>query len=497
MNTAKKEIPMTKKLKVYLLIVLAAICAACVFAGCRVGRPGREELLAGYKGQVTYYSNGGFFNKSTTITVRDVYFRNDPNMEGYNVNGVPFFDVTGTTTSLYVEREGYDLLGWYVPEVYTDGVHAGQTRYTYTYEDNAKVEHTVDVFPILDENGRQVTDKQYDRPLFARENVDEQIEEKDVRVVPSDIRITSDRLIADDDKLIVCARWVPSLKVIYKLVCEEGKTYYDASGNEYSNGSTLRQDEFGSGNVSSPSARAPIVLNGATFVRSYLDEDMQTVVGPINRPEGDEPEAPVVYAHYIDGDGWTIIDNDSSKVSSMFSGLTKATNKYYVIEDVDCSTRTLSLSSAFDTARATIVGNGHRLYNLNFGVAGGNVATQGMSYSIFGNIDDSFSLSNLKLENINISIRARGNISLYAVAHSIGNAKITGLEISGYRQSDDAEETAAITAKVTMPEANYVINAQNGNRDTWLFGGTTNDSEFLAGLTGIKITGVTTLTIEN
>ena len=65
---------MTKRFKVYLLLLLSAACIACTLVGCKIGRAGREEVLAGYKAHVTYYSNGGFFDDSTTITVRDLYF---------------------------------------------------------------------------------------------------------------------------------------------------------------------------------------------------------------------------------------------------------------------------------------------------------------------------------------------------------------------------------------------------------------------------------------
>lgn len=482
---------MTKKLKAYLLIVLTVVCAACTLAGCKIGRPGREEVLADYKAHVTYYSNGGFFNNSTTITVRDLYFKNDPSSENYSADGVPFFDISDETSDMTVARNGYDLVGWYLPETYQEGVNAGKIMYTYTYNDDSGKEVTEAVFPVLDENGNAVTDSEADRPVFAREGKDEQITENLIRIVPSNVKLDSTRKVADDENLIVCAKWAPTLKIEYRLVCEEGKTYTDGNGNTYTNGSLLRSDNFGKGVSSSPTSLEPLSLSGATFVRSYLDEGLENEVAPIKRPEGDVPENPVVYSHYIDGDNWTIVDKDPGKVVNMFNGLSIATNKYYLLEDVDCSSRTFGLKNQNVTVNATIQGNGHTISNLKFAVTG---ASQN-NFSIFGNIGASFSVSDLKIENVTIDILARSDIGLYAVCNSFNaSSSIEDLEIS------------SITANVKLPRENRVTNVQIKyqdcpdiveDRSQWLFGGNENDETFKANHPQLKVTGETTLTIEN
>ncbi|MDE6790595.1 MAG: hypothetical protein K2J61_02625 [Clostridia bacterium] len=481
---------MTKKLKVYLLIVITVVCAACTLAGCKVGRPGREQVLAGYKAHVTYYSNGGRFDQSTTLTVRDLYFKNDPKSDSYDAKGVPFFDISDDTEGMNVAFDGYDLVGWYMPETYKDGEHAGEIMYTYTYKDDSGKEITEAVFPVVDGDGDAVTDIVTDRPVFARAGKDEQILESEIRVTPSDVRLDSTRRVADDENLIVCAKWAPALKIVYKLVCEEGKTYTDKDGNEYKNGSELRRDNFGKGEYYSPTTLEPIKLNGASFVRSYLDEELETVVGSssIARPEGDEPENPVVYSHYIDGDNWTIVTNDPDKVVSMFTGLGNANNKYYLLSDVDCGSKTLSLKNQGVEVNATVQGNGFTISNLKFAVTG----AINNDFSVFGTIGASFKLSNLKIENIKIDITAKGNISLYAVCNGLdASAHIEGLEISG------------ITAHVKIPASNRVRNVQIKKQDGtevedkshWLFGGSDNDEQFQANHPQIKVTGETTLTI--
>lgn len=479
---------MSKKLKIYLLIALTAICAACAFAGCKIGRPGRDEVLADYKAHVTYYSNGGFFNQSTTMTVRDLYFKNDPSSENYDANGVPFFEITGETTGMNVARDGYDLVGWYLPATYEDGENAGKIMYTYTYlEADGKTEITVPVFPVLDEDGNPVTDSEADRPVFARAGVDEQITENFVRVVASDVRLDSTRKVADDENLTVCAKWAPALKIVYKLVCEEGKTYADEDGNTYTNGSELRVDNFGNGVTSSPTSLAPISLKGASFVRNYLEIECENEVTPIARPEGDEPENPVVYAWYLDGEDWTIVA-DPSDVVSMFNGLGSVNNKYYLLKSIDCSSRTFNLKNQNVTVNATVEGNGKTLSHLKFSLTGASTN----HFSIFGKLGASFKLSGLILEDVSINIVARGNISLYAVCNTVeASASVTGLKIDG------------LTAHVQIPSGNRVENVQSNtqsgeiveSRDHWLFEAGESDQAFMA-TNGIEVTGET-LTIEN
>ncbi|MDE7076024.1 MAG: hypothetical protein K2O62_01740, partial [Clostridia bacterium] len=241
---------------------------------------------------------------------------------------------------------------------------------------------------------------------------------------------------------------------------------------------------------SSPTSLEPVKLKGASFVRSYLDADLETVVGPVARPEGDEPENPVVYAHYIDGENWTIVTNDPGKVAEMFNGLGSAGNKYYLLSDVDCGSRTFSLKNQNVTVNATVQGNNKTISNLKFVITG---ATRNY-FSIFGNIGASFKLSDLKLENITIDITARGDIGLYAICNGLdASASIEGLEISG------------ITAHVKIPAENRVTNVQLKKQDgtevedksQWLFGGDDNDEQFRAKNPQIKVTGETTLTIEN
>lgn len=477
---------MTKRFKVYLLLMLSAACIACTLVGCKIGRAGREEVLAGYKAHVTYYSNGGFFDDSTTITVRDLYFKNDPSSAGYHPDGVPFFDISSKSTGMNVKRSGYDLIGWYLPQRYPEGhERAGEIMYTYSYKENESDEEykTVPVYPLLDERGENVTDIEADRPVFYMDGSEEQILEKQITVVASETKLDSSRRVGDDEELIVCAQWGPTLKIEYRLVCEDGKTYTDADGKAYKNGDLLREVDFGEGEQASVSSLQPVELGGTTFVRTYSDAELKTPAAIINRPEGTKPANPVVYSKYIEGE-WNIVTNDPNQVENMFNRL-GGSEKYYIIDDVDCSSvKGMRMKSASQTiSNVTIEGNGHTISNLNFTATG---AQQGVTYCIFGTFGAKFVLNDLKLSNISVDITAKTNITFFAISgNAVSGAKISGLEIEN------------VTAKVKMPKGTFVTNAPDDVRGNWLFGGKGSDATFLAEYTGITVSGDNTLTVEN
>ena len=488
---------MTKKLKVYLLIILGTVGAACALAGCKIGRPGREQVLAGYNAHVTYYANGGYFDDSTTLTVRELYFKNDPNSEGYNENGVPFYDIYEDSDGMKVEYTGYDLEGWYIPLLHTEGKHLGEIVYSYTPEGEHE---SVYVYPVLNEDGTPVTDRSEDRPVFAREGVNEQILESEIRVVPSDVKVDSTRRVADDESLIVCAVWRPSLKVKYQLVCESGKTYTDKDGKKYKDGDILRTDNFGRGDFYSPSSLQPLKLEGASFVHTYLEEvrdyteaSREKLVAPLDRPEAGEGETVddiVIYSWYLDGDGWTIVEDKTSAVN-MINGLATS-NKYYVMNSVDLDGATVSIknvtsSGVVGISQVTIEGHGFTISNMKASaLSDGGI----YNYALFGTIGEKADIKDLKLDGITIDISGKigSRITFYAICtYMHANAKVSGLEISN------------VTASIKIPQnVNTVVNNADGinSGNWWLFGGESSDEAFLAKHSGIKLSGTNTVTLS-
>ena len=359
--------------------------------------------------------------------------------------GVPFYDIQ-TSGSVYIGLTGYDFVGWFLPETYEDGDHKGEPIYTYIPEGSSE---EVAVYPVYDENGEAVTDTSNRRPVFAREGVDEQILENKVTVKASDTQVTSDYMITRGADVIVCAKWVKSLQMQYILVYEEGKVLTDAEGKEYRNGDVIKEELF-LGSAMSPGTGTPLELNGATFVRTYLDPECTEEPKLIERPDGYDPVK--VYSKYIEGD-WTIVSSDRTSVSNMFSGMYDEEKSFYILEDIDCSNMgRFNLNTAEErfSAKATIQGNGHIISNLSS-------RTNDISvFAVANAVSDKADIKGLVIENVTADLTVQGG--------SINNAPLVG----------------------------GVLDTSN-----WLFGGMGSDEAFLAAYAeNIKVLGENTLTIE-
>lgn len=499
---------MTKRLKVYLLIVFAAACLACTLVGCKIGKPGRAELLAGYDGRVTYYSNGGRFNDSTTISVMEIYYK-------AGSGEVPFFNITGSTSDMKVERRGYDLIGWYEPARYTEEdapapEYVGQIKYEYTYtpdgdgniaeEPDEANQVTVAVFPVL-KDGKEITDSENDRPLYTRLGKDDQIKEDQVLMVCSDTLIADEEnnnlSINRDTDEVVCAMWLPSAKINYQLivtdrtgkVLEDDETEYveTLTGKKYKNGDVLISDIMAR-DGETPADRERVVLDGLSFVKTYMDEAMTEQVKFVSRPEEAGAPPTVVYCRYIVGE-WTVIQSaDSDKVRQMFSNIDKATAKYLIMDDIDYKGNAINLRVS-GTSAATIICNGNTpltISNLKFTISStiGNRYT----YSIFGGIEKEFTVggAGLILKDISITLpRTSAKYSFYAICTSAASAAAANMNLTidtitaTYDGEPEINELATTDYQITH----------------WICGMYANsDEEFLAGFSGIKLEGTNTFT---
>lgn len=486
---------MTKKIKVLLLAIFSALCLSCALAGC-VGVPDFGEITAGYDSYIIeYYANGGKFGSATSTTsVSSIYIKGNSSSDT-----IPFYETNDEAneenTSMMVLYTGYDFVGWFLPETYETGDHAGEFHYTYTYEEDGQSK-TVDVFKVKDKNGDDLTDSTYDRPVFARAGMEEteRILESSVTLVATETEVTKAYRVEKNTKLTVCAVWRPSLKIVYKLACEEGKTYKDTKSNrEFKNGEVLYETNFGNGVTGQPMDIAPRTLAGATFIATYTSPDFAEVANLLDRPSDDDydpatydPEKKhiFVYCRYLDGADWTVVKNDSSSVKNMFSQLGTG-KKYFLLSDVDCSSVTIDLKRDTQEANATILSDGVTLKNLKFARA--DVVKNNLSLSPFGSIGDEFSISNVTIENLTIEkVTGSQSFSLFAISSSVSNkAKFDKFAITG-----------TITAEAQV--SNGLYNAVGENRDSWLFGTGVSDSAYLAANDGkINVTDDRTLTVIN
>ncbi|MGN0807882.1 MAG: hypothetical protein ACI4MN_05510 [Candidatus Coproplasma sp.] len=457
---------MTKRLKLFLVILLGSVAIACCAAGCKIGQPSREEILADYKGgQVTYYANGGNFNKNKAIVVRDIY---------YKEADVPFFDLPDLNGEIFVSRGSYDFMGWYLPATYESGEHAGEIMYTYTYKDATNTEITVPAYPKLNSDGSAVINKADGRPVFCIDGSEDDILESSIQIVVDTTKpVDSERRIRADDHLIVCAYWKPSLRFEYRLVVDDGDDYvYD--NNTYHNGDVIRSTPFGRTETNNPGQTTTVSFSGTTFVGNYIDAACtQLAKEDFNRSdyEGLDVEAITVYAKYIKGD-WVVIKDNAEDVKDMFSKLYDNTKKYYIAEDITLSDKTVLSFS--DNCKTTIEGNGHTIRNLYFKnsdplASGSNVAP------VFGLIYESTTINNLTLDGINIVATCKGSMTFHAICKEVRTgATLNNLTIKN------------INATISLPGS--VINADEGNRTAWIFGSSYGtDEAFLQAFTGVHL----------
>ena len=496
---------MTKRLKVYLLIVFAAACLACTLVGCKIGRPGRAELLAGYDSHVTYYSNGGYFNDSNTITVVEIYFK-------AGEKGVPFFYVTGGTQGMKVERRGYDLRGWYEPARYTEEdkpefAEVGDIKFEITYSPDADgnvsdtlVEGNIKTEPVFPLN---TTDVETDRPVFARVGDDGKL--RDEQILESRVTAVCDetKLVAgfDDDEneinnlkverndvIDVCAKWELSASISYHLIVtdETGKILSDADSNNPTYYNTLDKDgkvvaQYKNedrlvlrpihGESSMPRNTQPVALDGLTFVKTYMDKELTIPAQRVQRPtERNAPPVPV-YCRYIVGDNWTVV-TDSNGVEDMLSSIDIAERKFLVMNDIEYTGSAMILAAG-GRARATIVVDGNSpltISNLRFAPSR---IRQSMTYSILGSIEKEFKITGggLIFKDIKITLpMATYSYFFYAICTKADPAAAANMNLT----------IDTVTATYQLSDDSVTINYND--LSDWLFG-EVDISQF----TGIKL----------
>jgi hypothetical protein len=269
---------MGKKLKKTLLVLLLAICALFVFAGCELGETLDDALaLRGLDAQVTYYANGGRFESNNQKKKTDFYYKSGSKAYDYG---------TGTFSgSAKIDRANFEFDGWYF------------------------------VVEVLDE-----------------ENGICELGEKVDFSVP----------LQEGDHWLVAAKWkaLSGLKIV--MVSEDGKTVNGTANDKnktpvsYENGAMIAEIEYDYTTdkiASAPKEQFKVTGKTHTFYTYYDDpECTQRTVFPITR--GDEQRT--IYAKYLAGE-WTVVA-DTGAVRSMFSNLQSGTNKRYcLLGDIDCS----------------------------------------------------------------------------------------------------------------------------------------------------------------
>ncbi len=415
---------MKLKTRIKLLIVLLAVFAAALIAGCNVGEKSLQDILDenGMTARVTYYANGGTFNGTGNVVTRNLYYR--PDSPVINIGEAGTTGASYDISKTYVSRANYVLVGWFYAELDEGG--------------NPKFEN--DEKTIVKSSGRQVD--------------------------------FSTLRIKDGEKLFLCAEWAEDVRINYILVCEESVLGKD--GVVYNPGDIINSTNFGSNGKVTLTDSSPRECDGATFLQYFSDEACKNVLtGTIEKPAGDNPPDTVIYAKYIKGN-WNVV-RTSSQVKEMFTATTA--ENYYVLNDIDCSAVNAILLKTGEYG-VIIEGNGHTLSNLSFIRES---VPAGGSYAIFGTFGATANIKNLTLKNITAEVKIRGSgVNLYLVCKgaeegaSFENFKIDGAEMTITGPSD------AVINNIQLVDDVY----QSGN---WLYGGAESDEAFSAAHSGISV----------
>lgn len=417
---------MTKKLRIILITILAAVCALCVISGCKLQSTVEDIVkLKDLKAKVTYFAGGGEFSDDHS-SLKTLYFPEGarPLDVGVESNDVLTGSMGGTRFSggkFTVDRYNHTLVGWFLINVNENGV------------------------PLYDDGSL------YDSAKGVEEGKSFSLSEE---------KYTFETLLEDGDNLYLWAKWLANSRVEVLLGGEDGYSITDTSGKTYTAGSVISSYSFDSGRVTRPNR--PARSNTATFIEYYYDRECTQLYDAWPIPEPEEGDI-TVYAKYIDNVGgkeWEVVKTPAN-VRSMFSSL-NGTKNYYIFNDIDCGSLENTVCAA--TTSVAIMGNGHTISNLKVTSA---ILRSGNSASLFGNISESARISDITFENLQCSytlFNDKTSVNVHFAFTSISSeAKISGVNING--------------SLTVTKNGGTIQNALNGTNNI-KFGGFDNDSDY-------------------
>ena len=480
---------MTKKLRLVLIALFAFIACTCIFAGCTL-KPSLDDVLddLNKKGAivaVTYFANDGNFNdkvdndktdgdksedkddggedkeedsgsqggtssnvpKNNNNKIRTIHYKVGSKAINIDSEEKSSFE-SGSITVAANDAKRYELVGWYVAKTDSDGnpLYDDGTSYVFNYDNQyfdstKKIQHTGELFDFSTslEKGKHY---------------------------------------------YLVAEW-RKIQTVHVVLAGEASSI-TVAGKTYKNGDLLNDMAFeSSGRIPKPNNPITGTVSDATFIEFYSDVECTNLfVGwPIQFEDhkDDDPENPfTIYAKYIEGI-WTVVKN-ATQVSSMFNDASTATNRYYILNDIDCGGRTVNAYAGYTGFACEIRGNGCTISNLK---VIGSLSATSQGASLFGEIQSSAKISNLKLKDITqeYEVYSKGYATsgiFFAFTLIQEGAKLEGVTLSG-------------SMKVTINSGGYVKNLVGGAENNWKFGGNKNDSDYTGGIT---VTDDTTLAVE-
>lgn len=463
------------KAKIKPLIILIAIFAASLIAGiaagCSIGESTPHDAAndKGMMASVTYYANGGTFSDNA-ICYKTMYFV--PGNPIYNI-GVDEHPVGGSGTAVSITRTNMNFAGWVWATVDANG---NPTLLEMT-EDGEVTDNVLEMREngtalMVGENGRELSEQQKHFTAQIPENPEEW-----------DFAFENERpkLEKGEHRYLVAA-WEPDVVLEYVLVSDEAVTFEfpKADDPETEEDESLQYEEvaLNSGDVIvtadfgiagyvtlRPNTAIATPVSNHSYIYLYWDEECtkpatSTYGNRVQRPQ--DGSNAKIYVKYMPGT-WTAVA-ESSHVRNMFNTL--GSTNYYVVDDVDCSSLSLTLGSK--TFSGTILGNGYTLSNLKFTASVNN----GAKVSIFGSIASTAVIKDLTIKNVTATVSFRATGYVYALFEECAEgATFENFSVDGYKLTVERNNVNIM---------NIQLLSDGFDTTNWLYGGYgSSDADFV------------------
>lgn len=417
---------MRKKLRNAWILLLTALAALLVLAGCSFGES-LETLKEEYNltAQVTYYANGEFAKFAPN---------NEKEKDIYYSSNSPVFEITQESGKIQIGYEKYIFDGWYHIATDDDG----------KLIENGEYEYEGEIFKLY-ELGEKVD--------FAKR-------------------------IQEGEHWKIAAKWKRDIKVQVQFVYEadtEREFAIDTSSiadkenplfgkTSIKTGETLFFEEFDNYNKVTQK-----YLEGSLKKIKFSEADPCTVLAYYTDAactqllEGDievlpnQEEDTVIYAKAIEGK-WTVVktsDDVKKMMTNLYSG-----ERYYLFNDIEYTGSALKPSNF----GAELQGNGHTIRGLKFVVGQDNNTN-----SMFKDVRATAIMENVSFEDVRLDVTMFTQpVAHYFVCNSVADgAVINNVSIQG-----------KMTVTVHMAETE-ISNMKDGF-DNALFGGFDNDAAYYA-----------------
>lgn len=426
---------MSKSTKIKLLIILAAICCtAALFAGCtgELKANGFLEQNNALNQQVTYYSNGGYFDDKDNALEKNIY---------YHVGDMVITDFD-SIEGKSIKRADYIFNGWY---------------YAVTTDKTDK-----DGNPELDGEGKRVQ-----VPVF---------EDKDKKIVKaSEKPLETDKKMTANTHLYVCASWKDDVKLQIKLVSDTDVNFtVDGETKTVKDGELIKSQKFLGGTVTIGKNAPATTTDNVTFLQYYTDAKCQTPApNAIQKPVGDDAEEQAtIYAKYITGK-WDVV-RTAEDVGNMFYYMYESNRRFYILNDIDCagiSLNPVAHDNYTTDVDSYIEGNNCTLENLKIGYSQGTGITAGGTYSIFGTLGENARIKDLTLDGVTLTYSTRVTVNgFYFFCSADNGATFENFKIKNAEMKVDHSEG------VMVMNIQKIGDSYQSNH--WLFGNVTDDSNY-------------------